>query len=206
MTEMSLKRVQDVTVAIVMLVVAAPLLIVAMTAIWLTDRGPVLYAHERVGRDGRRIRVWKLRTMVRNGDAALARHLALNSAAYEEWTTYFRLREDPRIIGRTGTLLRRYSIDELPQFWNVLRGDLSLVGPRPLPDSVCSALPADFVARRTAVRPGLTGLWQVNGRSDGDMEALIRFDDAYLQTGGARMDLRILLATPLAVLLAVGAY
>lgn len=201
-----MKRALDVAGALLGLALSAPLLLAAAAAIWLADRRPILFSHEREGRDGRPVRLWKLRTMVRDGDGLLAAHLERVPQARIEWERHFRLAEDPRVLGRLGRALRRSSVDELPQLWNVLRGDMSLVGPRPLPPFVIAALPEAFLRLRRSVRPGLTGLWQVSGRSDGDMDALVRFDSAYVRNASMALDLRILARTPAAVLSGAGAY
>ena len=200
------KRLMDLAGGLVGLLAAAPLLCVSAVAIVLNDRGPALFAQAREGHEGRTIRVWKLRTMLVDGDAVLAHHLLAHPTAQQEWETYFRLANDPRTLGRLGRVLRRFSIDELPQFWNVVRGDMSLVGPRPLPAYVLDTLPAEFVRLRRSVRPGLTGLWQVSGRSDGDMAELVRMDTEYLKLASFALDLRILARTPAIVLTGVGAY
>jgi lipopolysaccharide/colanic/teichoic acid biosynthesis glycosyltransferase len=200
------KRGFDVMAASLGLIVAAPLMAAAALAIWSINRGPVLFWQVRDGYRGHPFRMWKLRTMVCDGDALLGEYLATTPAARTEWETYFRLANDPRVLGRVGRTVRRFSLDELPQLWNVLRGDMSLVGPRPLPDFVIDALPSEFVDVRRAVRPGMTGLWQVSGRSDGDIGELIRLDRSYLASASLALDLRILSLTPRAVLSATGAY
>jgi len=129
-----LKRGLDVALVLASAAVFLPLVGLAALAIQLVDRGPVFYAQERRGLGGRRIRVWKLRTMYQDSAARLERHLAENPAAREEWSRFFKLRHDPRVLPWIGGLLRRSSIDELPQVWNLLVGEMTLVGPRPLPD------------------------------------------------------------------------
>ena len=144
-------------------VVLLPIVGLAALAIQLVDRGPVFYAQERRGLGGRRIRVWKLRTMYGDAAARLERHLAENPAARQEWSRFFKLRDDPRVLPWIGALLRRSSIDELPQLWNLLLGDMTLVGPRPLPDYHLAAFDGAFRHQRQTVIPGLTGLWQIEG-------------------------------------------
>jgi lipopolysaccharide/colanic/teichoic acid biosynthesis glycosyltransferase len=201
-----MKRALDVAGALLGLLLSAPLLLAAGAAIWLADRRPILFSHEREGRGGEPVRLLKLRTMMRDGDGVLAAHLERLPEARREWERFFRLADDPRVLGRLGRALRRSSVDELPQLWNVLRGDMSLVGPRPLPPFVIAALPERFLALRRRVRPGLTGLWQVSGRSDGDMDELVRLDTEYVQNASLALDLRILARTPAAVLSGAGAY
>ena len=200
------KRGLDVVVAVIGLVLTAPVVAVAAAAMALHDRGPVFYRDEREGRDGRRFELLKLRTMVVDADAVLERHLAADPAAREEWSRYFRLTRDPRVRSRLAVLVRRSSIDEVPQLLNVLRGDMSLVGPRPLPTSILDTFDPEFVRLRRTVPPGLTGLWQVAGRSDLDMQGLEQLDRRYLERPSLAADLRILLRTPGAVLGGTGAY
>ncbi|MBJ7332873.1 MAG: sugar transferase [Solirubrobacteraceae bacterium] len=201
-----MKRALDIVLGTVGLVLAAPVILAGALAVRRRAPGPLLYAHERAGRDGRPFLLWKVRTMVDGGDALLEARLRDDPAARVEWDRYFRLADDPRIAGRAGRLLRRLSIDELPQLYNVIVGDMSLVGPRPLPPDVIAALPPPFVAARQVVRPGLTGLWQVSGRSDVDLAAMEATDLAYVERASLALDLRILARTPRAVLTGEGAY
>ena len=129
-----LKRGLDLALVVLSAAMFLPLIGLAALAIQLVDRGPVFYAQERRGLGGRRIKVWKLRTMYCDSAARLERHLAENPAAREEWNRFFKLRHDPRVLPWIGGLLRRSSIDELPQVWNLLAGEMTLVGPRPLHD------------------------------------------------------------------------
>jgi lipopolysaccharide/colanic/teichoic acid biosynthesis glycosyltransferase len=200
------KRLLDVVGALLGLLAAAPLLGFAAASVRLADSGPMLYADLRDGHGGQMIRVWKLRTMILDGDAVLRDHLLASPAARQEWETYSRLAEDPRVLGRVGRTLRRFSIDELPQLWNVLIGDMSLVGPRPLPQSALETLAPEFVELRRTVRPGMTGLWQVSGRSNQQMSELIRMDTQYVEHASLALDFRILARTPAIVLSGLGAY
>jgi lipopolysaccharide/colanic/teichoic acid biosynthesis glycosyltransferase len=206
MIENILRRCIDVLGACVGLGAAAPILLAAALAVWLKDGRPLLFGQVRDGLHGRPIRIWKLRTMVGNADWKLDVHLAASPAARAEWKRYFRLADDPRILGGTGRLLRRFSVDEIPQLWNVLRGEMSLVGPRPLPPRLTAMVSTDFLALRRVVRPGLTGLWQVSGRSALDIDQLIAVDSRYLTQRSIGLDLRIILATPAAVLVGAGAF
>jgi undecaprenyl-phosphate galactose phosphotransferase len=163
----------------------------------LVDKGPVLFAHARVGRDGETFRCLKFRSMVPNAKEALERLLASDPAARAEWERDYKLKDDPRITP-FGRLLRRTSLDELPQLINVVRGDMSLVGPRPV-------VPAELDRYGEArvyylqVRPGLTGLWQVSGRNDVDYERRVALDAWYVRNWTLWYDVLILLKTLLVV-------
>ena len=193
-----MKDVFDRVLATVALVVLAlPMLLIGLL-VRLTSRGPALYRQTRVGKDGREFTMWKFRSMV--ADAALMPPSGVNEAD----GPLFKMRADPRITP-VGRVLRRWSLDELPQIWNVIRGDMSLVGPRPpLPGEVAEY--GDDVRRRLLVKPGLTGLWQVSGRSDLSWEDYVRLDLYYVENWSVSLDLIILLRTVLAVVRGHGAY
>ncbi|WP_127360612.1 sugar transferase [Actinacidiphila soli] len=195
----TVKRVVDVMGAAVLIVLLAPVLLAAIVAIRLDSRGPVLFRQRRTGRHGREFFVLKLRTM-RVGSERQRQAL---SASNETDGHLFKIREDPRITS-TGRWLRRFSLDELPQLFNVLMGHMSLVGPRPLPleDSAFTG----EARHRLLVRPGLTGLWQISGRSDLSWDESLRLDLTYVDTWSLRLDLLILARTPAAVLRGDGAY
>ncbi len=193
------KSAVDRFVAAVLLVVLSPLLLWVAIAVKRSSPGPVLYAQERVGQHGRTFQFLKFRTMVADADARLAELVELN----ETDGLLFKVRDDPRIT-EVGRFLRRMSLDELPQLWNVLRGDMSLVGPRPLPVDA-----EEFVGdarRRLRVRPGITGLWQVSGRSELPWEETVALDMHYVDHWSLGLDLVILARTPLTVLRGTGAY
>ncbi|MFN8606518.1 MAG: sugar transferase [Vulcanimicrobiota bacterium] len=171
----------------------------------LLHGGPALYRQVRVGYRGRIIQVWKMRTMEHDAESILADHLQRDPAAREEWSRNYKLRNDPRILPYVGSFLRRTSLDELPQLLNILWGEMSFVGPRPLPEYHFHSLDQDFRNLRQSVPPGLTGLWQVNERSDGDLTSHQRWDLDYIRNFSLWMDLRILLRTPLVVLTGRGA-
>ena len=195
------KPVFDRIGAALLLLLLAPLI----GALWLIvrrDGGPGFFGHQRVGRHGRLFRCWKIRSMVPDADARLTRHLAENPAAAAEWARDFKLTDDPRIT-RLGAFLRRSSLDELPQLWNVLMGQMSLVGPRPV-------TPAEYASYGRSqryysrLRPGLTGLWQVSGRNATGYRARVALDVGYYWRASAMLDLRILLATAGVVLRRTG--
>ena len=194
------KRVLDVAVSTLLLLVLLPFLVVLTLLIVLDSPGNPIFAQRRVGRDGRTFRFFKLRTMVPDAEQRLAEVQHLNQAN----GPLFKIRRDPRVT-RIGHFLRRTSLDELPQLWNVLRGDMSLVGPRPpLPHEVEAYTPHQW--RRLTVTPGMTGLWQVSGRSDLSFEDAIALDLTYVDTWSFWLDLSLLLKTALVVLVARGAY
>jgi exopolysaccharide biosynthesis polyprenyl glycosylphosphotransferase len=194
------KGAADRSVALVALLVLAPLLVAIALAIGVSSRGPVIFRQVRVGRGGRHFTVWKFRTMVRDAESRLASLMHLN----EQDGVLFKMRNDPRVT-RVGRVLRRWSLDELPQLWNVLRGDMSLVGPRPpIPSEV--ARYADGIHRRLLVKPGMTGLWQVSGRAELLWEEAVRLDLHYVEHWSLSMDAVILGRTCMAVVRQRGAY
>jgi len=201
-----LKHAMDRAIAAPLFVVSLPVMLVAALWIYVSSRGPVFYRQMREGMDGRRIAVWKLRTMYLDGDRLLEEWLEGHPEDREQWRRYFKLRHDPRVLPVIGPLLRRTSLDELPQLWSVLRGEMSLVGPRPLPDYHLEQFPDEFRTLRTRVLPGLTGLWQVSARSDGDVSVQEALDTYYIRNWSPWLDLYILARTVTAVLLARGAY
>jgi exopolysaccharide biosynthesis polyprenyl glycosylphosphotransferase len=194
-----LKRGLDVAVALAALVALAPLFLLAAAAIKLGSRGPVIFSQQRIGLNGRLFRLYKFRSMCRDAEAQSARVAGLNELS----GPVFKTQRDPRVTA-VGRLLRRTSIDELPQLWNVLRGDMSLVGPRPLPDDVGQSQRSH--RRRLSMKPGLTCLWQVNGRSRIPFEDWMRLDLEYIDNWSLLLDLKILLRTVPAVVLSRGAW
>ena len=194
------KEVCDRLGALALLMIFGPLLLGVALSVRCTSRGPVLFRQVRVGRDGRLFRIFKFRSMYVDAEARLAELRHLN----EHDGVLFKIRDDPRVT-RVGQYLRRFSLDELPQLLNVLLGQMSLVGPRPpLPSEVAAY--ADDVRRRLAVKPGMTGLWQVSGRSDLPWEEAVRLDLRYVENWTLSLDLVILLRTMTAVVRSSGAY
>ena len=202
----ALKRLMDRAIALPLFLASLPVMAAAAVWIKLASRGPILYRQVREGFDGRRIPVWKLRTMYLDGGRILEQWLDLHPGDRAEWLRFFKLRHDPRVLPAIGTLLRRTSLDELPQLWSVLKGEMSLVGPRPLPDYHLERFPPEFRALRTRVLPGLTGLWQVSARGNGDVTVQEALDTYYIRNWSPWLDLYILARTVTAVLLARGAY
>jgi exopolysaccharide biosynthesis polyprenyl glycosylphosphotransferase len=195
------KVVIDKVLALVVLVVLAPVIVATALAVKLTSDGPVFFRQVRVGLRGREFEMLKFRTMYTDAEERRAELETLNT---HSGGTLFKIPDDPRITS-TGRILRKYSLDELPQLINVLRGEMALVGPRPpLPEEVAN-YPVD-AHRRFCVRPGLTGLWQVSGRSNIDPEESVRLDSHYVEQWSPGMDVSILARTPKAVISGEGAY
>jgi len=194
------KRALDVTIAGALLVAFAPLVALAIAAIAAVSPGPAFFLQERVGKDGRRFKLWKLRTMI---DGAHLQHSKLRDRS-EVAGPVFKIRNDPR-LHRLGKFLRLSSIDELPNLINVLRGEMSMVGPRPpLPCEVEDY--DDFALRRLTVKPGVTCLWQISGRSNVSFDEWMRLDNLYIDTWSPLGDLWIVLRTIPAVVFGEGAH
>jgi exopolysaccharide biosynthesis polyprenyl glycosylphosphotransferase len=195
------KRAVDIAGAAFGLVVLAPILLATALAVKIDSTGPVLYVSDRVGRGGRPFRMVKFRSMRHGAQHARDHHGHLN---IHDSGPIFKIRDDPRVT-RVGRFLRRSSLDELPQLWNVLRGDMSLVGPRP-------PLPEEFrrygarERRRQEVKPGITCIWQVSGRSDVDFDTWVNMDLAYIDGWSLHLDARLLARTLVAVVSRRGAY
>ena len=187
------KRVFDVAIASAMLFCALPAMFFIVVIMFSTDRGPVFFAHERIGHKGRRFRCLKFRSMIVNSQEALERHLEMFPMAKLEWEATQKLRSDPRIT-RLGSFLRETSLDELPQLINVIRGDMSLVGPRPIVQAEVARYANDITAY-ASTRPGITGLWQVSGRSDVDYDQRVQLDAQYVREWTFFGDMMILLRT-----------
>jgi Undecaprenyl-phosphate galactose phosphotransferase WbaP len=198
------KRFMDVIGALLGGLILLPLLFYIAVAVKLSSRGPVLYANERIGRDGRRFRMWKFRSMFTHGDAVLEDYLELHPECREEWQNTHKLKYDPRIT-RIGRFIRKTSLDELPQLWNVLRGEMSLVGPRPILLEE-QAKYGDCYALYTMMSPGITGLWQVSGRNDSSYEERLQFVSYYVHNWSLWLDIYLLLRTVRIVLFGKGAY
>ena len=197
------KRVLDDMFALVACIVFLPAFILIPAAIKLTSRGPVFYRHRRLGRDGREIRVWKFRSMYADADARLKAILAADPAAAREWESSYKLKRDPRVTP-FGRFLRKTSLDELPQFFNVFSGEMALIGPRPIVEGEVERYGSSY-KMFSSVRPGITGLWQVSGRSDTDYARRVALDSYYVLNWSPWMDVWILVRTVFSVLLMRGA-
>ncbi|WP_241560092.1 sugar transferase [Solirhodobacter olei] len=195
----SAKRALDVVLVLAMLPIAVPMILILALAVMCDGHSP-FYTQLRVGRAGREFRFWKLRSMVHDADARLSAHLASSHEALAEWNHSQKLKCDPRIT-RVGHFLRKSSLDELPQLWNVLKGDMSLVGPRPIMPKQSPLYPGKAYY---ALRPGLTGPWQISDRNECSFALRAEFDSAYDRELSFGLDLRILMATIRVVLRGTG--
>jgi exopolysaccharide production protein ExoY len=200
--ELAAVRILDIAIASCALVFLGPLLLVVAGLVYLVDPGPVFFAHRRLGQNGRPFPCFKFRTMVVDAEQRLKQLLMTSNEAREEWARDFKLRRDPRITP-IGNFLRKSSIDELPQLINVLRGEMSIVGPRPIVEGEIERY-GRYYAHYSAVKPGLTGLWQVSGRNDVSYRRRVALDVSYARNKSLGLDLRILVMTVPAVLLAKG--
>jgi Undecaprenyl-phosphate galactose phosphotransferase WbaP len=198
------KRCMDLVVGMLGSIVLLPLLFYVAVAVKMSSRGPILYGHDRLGKDGRHFKAWKFRSMFENSSDVLEYYLEQHPELRTEWECDHKLRHDPRVT-RIGRFIRKTSIDELPQLWNVIRGDMSLVGPRPI---VTGEIPkyGEYYSLYTMVTPGITGLWQVSGRNNTTYEERVQFDAYYVRNWSPWMDLYLLTRTIRIVLFAKGAY
>jgi exopolysaccharide production protein ExoY len=198
------KRVVDIAVALSAIILIAPLLIICFLATVLSSPGPALFRHRRVGFNGREFDCFKFRTMVTDAPDRLRQLLDADPLAAAEWETHRKLRNDPRVTA-IGAILRKSSLDELPQLFNVLRGDMSIVGPRPVTEEELVRY-SSSVGAYLACRPGITGLWQVSGRSTATYNKRIACDTFYARNWSMALDAKILIVTIPSVLLLDNAY
>jgi exopolysaccharide production protein ExoY len=200
----AIKRGFDIAAAALGIVLLSPLFLMLAMLVKFSDGGRVFYGHSRIGRNGDVFHCLKFRTMVENGDQVLAAHFAGNPQSREEWLATRKLQNDPRVT-RVGAVLRKLSLDELPQMFNILRGDMSIVGPRPVVKDELELYgpAADFYLKS---RPGLTGLWQVSGRNDVSYGTRIAFDRHYVENWSLIFDLKIIAKTVPAVFSSRGSY
>jgi Undecaprenyl-phosphate galactose phosphotransferase WbaP len=200
-----LKDVMDLSIVIIGGLLSLPLIALIALLIKISSPGPVIYGQQRIGFRGSRFRAWKFRTMVRDADKVLDKYLAANPRLREEWEKNHKLQNDPRVTTKIGRWLRRTSLDELPQLWNVLLGEMSLVGPRPIVKAEISKYGESFDLY-TKVLPGITGLWQISGRNNTTYAERVRLDSYYVRNWSPWMDLYILARTFKVVLRGEGAY
>jgi Undecaprenyl-phosphate galactose phosphotransferase WbaP len=201
---LALKRAMDLVIVILGGILISPLLLLIAVLVKLSSPGPAFYAHTRIGLNGRQIKMYKFRSMCADADKKLAELLENNPTAKKEWEKEHKLKDDPRITP-LGNFLRKSSLDELPQLYNILKGDMSLVGPRPVTFEERQKYGTDF-ERIFSVRPGLTGMWQVSGRSEASYADRVMFDTYYLQSWSIWLDFWILYKTLGVVLNKRGAY
>lgn len=196
-----LKRMLDIFVALLTLTIWAPFLLLVIVLIKIEDRGPIFFRQKRIGLRGQPFGMWKFRSMVMNADKIKDTLLQQNEMA---GGVTFKMKNDPRVT-RIGKWIRKFSVDEVPQLWNVLVGDMSVVGPRPpVPREVAQYSPED--RQRLLAKPGLTCVWQVSGRSNIDFAGQVRLDLQYIRSQSFWMDVKLLLKTIPAVLIGDGAY
>lgn len=200
-----IKRGLDLLLSAPLFLFSLPLLAFLCLAIMAVSPGSPFFAQVREGEGGRRFRMLKLRTMHRDAEARLKAHLDSSAIARGEWSQHYKLRDDPRILPVIGKFLRKSSLDELPQLWHILRGQMSLVGPRPFPHYHLEGFNPEFRTLRRSVRPGLTGLWQVEARSDGDLMVQEKLDTFYIRNWSLWLDIHILMRTFVAVVRGGGA-
>ena len=199
-----LKRCFDLAICLVIGVLISPVLLLLYLAVRLTSRGPAFYGQRRIGKGDKEFKVWKFRSMVTNADQVLQQHLERDPALRAEWKRDHKLRVDPRVTA-IGRLLRKTSLDELPQLWNVVCGEMSLVGPRPIVQSEVEKYGKIF-RQYLRVTPGITGLWQISGRNNTTYATRIQLDEYYVRNWSASLDLYILFRTLRTVVLGEGAY
>ena len=199
-----IKAAMDLFLTLLVITVAGPLTAILAALVKLDSPGPAFYGDERIGKDDARFTAWKLRTMHSNSDEILSSAFRRNPALREEWLRNQKLRKDPRLT-RIGMMLRRSSLDELPQLWNILRGEMSLVGPRPIVADEISRYGDRFKFYRQVV-PGLTGLWQVSGRSSLTYSERVDLDSYYVHNWSPWLDIYVLLSTVKVVVSGRGAY
>lgn len=198
------KRCFDVVTVTCAILLLVPLFLLIALAIKFSDRGPVLFRHRRVGRNGRSFYCFKFRTMAVDSEFVLQRHLAENPEAAREWSADHKLKDDPRVTA-LGHALRKTSLDELPQLINILKGEMSLVGPRPIVDAEIPKYAA-AISQYYCARPGLTGPWQVSGRNDVDYSRRVAFDKQYVEQWSFGRDLAIIAKTFRVVITGKGCY
>jgi undecaprenyl-phosphate galactose phosphotransferase len=199
-----IKQIFDYCVAFVLVLVSSPLLLLLYSIVFVSTKGKPLFSHERIGYKGKKFQVWKFRTM--HTDASERLEILLNecSSSREEWEKDFKLKDDPRIT-KIGNYLRKTSLDELPQLINVLKGEMSLVGPRPIVEEEIVKY-EEFYNYFIAVKPGITGLWQVSGRNDIDYDERVQLDVWYVRNWSIELDIEILIKTIMVVLFRKGSY
>jgi exopolysaccharide production protein ExoY len=182
-------------IAAVLLVFCSPLLFLVGGIIKIKSKGPFFYRQTREGKNGKQFKIWKLRTMITNADLKLNEILKNNVELSKEWEEFGCLKNDPRIAGKGARFARQFSIDELPQLWNVCKGEMVFIGPRPLETKLVETLNSEDRNLRASVTPGITGLWQVGQRSSSTIRQMQRYDRLYIRKKNVLMDLYIIIQT-----------
>jgi exopolysaccharide production protein ExoY len=201
----SAKRIFDILFSLGAILFFLPLGLIIGFLIKGSSPGSIFYHCKRVGKDGQPIYCWKFRTMCQDADKKLQEILRQNPQLKQEWDTYYKLKDDPRVSG-IGKILRKTSLDELPQFWNVLLGDLSVVGPRPVTEEEIQKYFGKKASKILSVRPGLTGIWQTSGRSLLTFEERIRLEESYIEMQSLIFDLKIIFKTIPMIFISRGAF
>ena len=200
------KRPFDIVVSLFCIILFTPIMLLIALAIKLTDGGKVIYSHTRIGYNGKKIKVFKFRSMYMDAEDRLKNILDTDENAKKEWERTFKLKNDPRVTP-IGKFLRKTSLDELPQFFNVLKGDMSIVGPRPVVQEELEKFYKDKAIIYKSVKPGVTGYWQVEGRSDiEDYEERVKMDEFYIKNQSFWLDIKIILKTIKVMCTGKGAY
>jgi Undecaprenyl-phosphate galactose phosphotransferase WbaP len=202
--QQAVKRTMDVLLVILGGIIISPILLILAMMLFVDTKGSILFGHLRIGKDGKKFLAWKFRTMVKDADKKLELYLNMNPEIRQEWEASHKLKDDPRVT-KLGRILRRYSLDELPQLINVLKGEMSLVGPRPIVEDEVSHY-GDLFDPYTWVLPGITGMWQVSGRSDTAYITRVHLDEYYVRNWSIWLDIYILVRTISVVLFKKGAY
>ncbi len=200
-----LKRVFDLVFSILFIIVFFPFFLFLALLVYFSSPGPVFYGHERIGRGGQKIKCWKFRTMHKNADKILAKMLKKNPVMKAEWDLYYKLKNDPRIT-KIGHFLRKTSLDELPQFFNVIRGQLSVVGPRPCVEKELFQNYGAKTSKILSIRPGITGIWQTSGRNNLTREERVEIEEEYIDNRNLWLDLKLILKTVPTIIFSKGAY
>jgi exopolysaccharide production protein ExoY len=199
------KRIFDILFSLLALLFLAPLFLVVGLLIASSCRGKIFYSHERIGRGGKPFKCYKFRSMYLDADERLHELLDQNPNLKKEWLATRKLKNDPRVMP-IGKFLRKTSIDELPQFWNVLKGDLSIVGPRPVVHEEVVHYLGEKASQILSIRPGLTCLWQVSGRNDTSYNKRVELDVKYVETRSLLLDIKLILKTIPSMIFSKGAY
>lgn len=200
-----IKRIFDIAFSLSALLFCLPIFLLISLAIRISSKGRAIYSHERMGRGGKSFRCYKFRSMYANADQRLHQLLEQNPELKKEWDATRKLKKDPRITP-VGKFLRKTSLDELPQFWNVLKGDLSIVGPRPVVQEELLHFFGEKAYKILSMRPGLTCIWQVSGRNDTSYSKRVQLDEHYVDNHSLLLDLKLILKTIPSMIFSRGAY